>query len=237
MDAVDREADLVSVFVQLADSLQTTREVVDTMDVLVQGSTSFTSAAEAGIMLVGADGKLHVIASTSERAVDVEEAQLGASEGPCLDAFQTGESVEVPDIAAERERWPRFTAVAGDRGFRAAHATPLRLRNHALGGINLFSLENGALSNRDTVLVQAMAEMATISIVNTQLAQRSASINDQLQRALDTRVIIEQAKGVLAERHNIGMDGSFALIRNHSRTTGTKLREIADQIVHRTLSI
>jgi GAF domain-containing protein len=237
MDTPDREADLVTVFVQLADSLKTTRDVVDTMDVLVQGSTAFTSAAEAGIMLVGTDGKLHVIASTSERALDIEEAQLGADEGPCLDAFQSGESVEVPDISAERVRWPAFTAVAEERGFRAAHATPLRLRNHGLGGINLFAFQPGALDNRDTVLVQAMAEMATISIVNIQLAEKSASVNDQLQRALETRVVIEQAKGVLAERHNIGMDGSFALIRNHARMTSTKLRDVADQIVQRTLSI
>jgi GAF domain-containing protein len=233
----DREGDLISAFVSLADSLKSAHDVVDTMDVLVQSSTSFTSAEAGGILLAAADGQLHVVASTSERASDVEEAQLGSNEGPCLDAFRTGESVEVANIADEESRWPDFTAAATARGFRAAHATPLRLRNHALGGINLFAVQAGELSNRDTVLVQAMADIATISIVQAQLREKSATINDQLQRALDSRILIEQAKGVLSERHNIGMEGAFAMIRNHARSTSSKLTSVAEQVIQRRLNI
>ncbi|MCU1481838.1 MAG: hypothetical protein JWQ19_2624 [Subtercola sp.] len=175
------------------------------------------------------------MATTSERTTDVEEAQLGISGGPCLEAFRTGEMVEITDLSAERQRWPAFTRLAEDRGFRADNAFPLTLRGQTLGVLNLFSSSPGSLSDRDAALAQAMADIATISIVQHQRIARQHELADQLQHALDARVVIEQAKGVLSQRHGVPIDGAFAILRKYARNNGTKLRDIAEQVVDLTL--
>jgi GAF domain-containing protein len=227
----NREKDLIDVFVHLADSLKSGHDILDTMHLLVESSTIYTSAVEAGIMLADADGVLHVVASSSERAADVEEAQLGLEQGPCVEAFHTGQAVEVPDIAASRSRWPDFADLAAARGFRAAHAVPLRLRNHSLGGMNLFAAVPGPLSDRDASLVETMAQMASISVMHHQIANEQETVVDELQRALDARVLIEQAKGVIAHRHDVGVDEAFLLLRDHARASGAALRQVAQQVV------
>jgi len=235
--ADNREKDLLDVFVLLADSLRTGHDIIDTMDILVQSSTTFTSAVEAGLMLADAGGTLHVVASTSERVAEVEEAQLGLHEGPCLVSFRTALPVEVPDIAASRSRWPDFAAVAESRGFLAAHAVPLRHRTTTLGGINLFGDRLGALSDRDATLVEAMAQMATISVIQHQIAAKQATVNDQLQNALESRMLIEQAKGVLSQLHTVQVDDAFRMMRTYARSTGTKLRDVAENVVRRRLEL
>ena len=240
--AGNREKDLLDVFVLLADSLRTGHDIIDTMDILVQSSTTFTSAVEAGLMLADAGGTLHVVASTSERVAEVEEAQLDLHEGPCLVSFRTALAVEVPDIAASRSRWPDFAAVAERRGFLAAHAVPLRHRTTTLGGINLFGDRLGALSDRDATLVDAtlvdaMAQMATISVIQHQIAAKQATVNDQLQNALESRVLIEQAKGVLSQLHAVQIDDAFRMMRTYARSTGTKLRDVAENVVRRRLEL
>lgn len=237
MASSERDVKLGDVFVLLADSLRPEHDVIDTMDILVQAGTSFTSAVEAGIVLADAHGVLHVVASTSERASEVEEVQLGQSEGPCLQSFQTGETVEIADITAEQARWPTFTGVAEARGFLADHAVPLRLRGQTLGVMNLFSSERGALSNRDAALVQAMADVATISIVQKQTLQHQVELSGQLQYALDSRVLIEQAKGVIAQQHGVPIDQAFVLLRSFARKNQVRLHDVADRIVNRQLSI
>jgi GAF domain-containing protein len=231
MDAKDQSIELSEVFVLLADSLRPDHDVVDTLDILVQASTTFTSAVEAGILLDDCAGSLRVVASSSERASDVEEAQLGASEGPCFDAFTTGAVVEIPDISKTVDRWPTFAEVTRARGFSASHAVPLRVRGTIIGAMNLFSSEPGPLSGRDSVVVEAMANVATISIMQTQLRQRDAALSAQLQHALESRVVIEQAKGALAQRHNISVDAAFTLLRGHARTHRAKLRDAAEQVI------
>lgn len=237
MSASDRDAMLGDVFVLLADSLRPEYDVVDTMDILVQASTRFTTASEAGIVLADADKNLHVMGSSSERSSDVEEAQIGTNEGPCLESFSSGDVVEITDLTQHRSRWPRFTSIAEQRGFRADHAFPLRLRGETFGVLNLFSEQPGPLSNRDAALVQAMADVATISIVQNQTIQHHIAVSEQLQYALDSRVLIEQAKGVIAHQHGVPIDEAFTLLRQHARTNGAKLRSIAQQIVDQQLSI
>lgn len=237
MGGLPHNTELADVFVMLADSLRSDFGVVDTMDLLVQASTTFTGAVEAGILLRDARGKLHVVASSSERASEVEEAQLGADEGPCLDSIETGEPVEVPDIATRAEEWPRFAAMAESRGLRAAHTIPLRLRTEVLGGLNLFSSQVGLMDERDAALALALAQIATISIIQRQTIDNSGAVSEQLQRALDSRIIIEQAKGVVAQQRGIGVDGAFALLRNHARSNNLGLHVIADRVVNRRLTI
>lgn len=237
MSASGATATLADVFVSLADTLREGYDVVDTMDLLVQAGTTFTSATAAGILLADGQGRLHVVASTSERAADVEDAQLGSSEGPCFDCIATGDPVEVPDIGAERQRWPRFAQTAESRGFVAAHAIPLRMRSDTLGGMNLLSDVGGVLSDRDAALAQALAQIATISVVqHLKLANRE-TLTKQLQLALDSRVLIEQAKGVLSQQRGISVEAAFGILRDHARRNQTGLKSIAQLVVSRTLTL
>ncbi|MCM6764121.1 GAF and ANTAR domain-containing protein [Rathayibacter sp. ZW T2_19] len=236
MTSSDREARLADVFVALADALRPEHDVIDTLDTLVQAATRFTAAVDAGIVLADADGALHVMASTSERAAELEEEQLGTTEGPCLEAFHGGAVVESTDLA-ETDRWPGFTRTALERGFRAVHATPLRHRDRTLGAINLFAKEPGPFSDNDIAVVQALADVATLGLVFSETLREQNDIAAQLQRALNSRVVIEQAKGVLAERQNISVDKAFTLLRAHARRTGAKLRDVAHGVVSTTTTL
>lgn len=197
------------------------------MDILVRAGTHITSATDVGILLVDPAGVLHVVASLNERTSEVEEAQLGYDQGPCLECFHTGRPVEIPDLSTESGRWPQFVSIAQARGFHAAHASPLRSREQTFGAMNLFSERPGPLSDRDISLAAALAQVATISLVQQQTINHQATVNDQLQRALDSRVLIEQAKGVLAQRHNITIDSAFSLLRDHARKNSSPLIDTA----------
>jgi GAF domain-containing protein len=231
MDAVDREKTVVEALTSLADSLTTDADIVDVMDELVQAATTLTSATEAGIMLADSDGHLHVVASTGERASAIEEAQLGFDQGPCLDAFVSGVHVEVPNIEATRDRWPAFAEIANSRGFRSAHAVPLLLRGEALGGMNLFSPLSGRLSDRDLALTEAFTQVAIIGIVQQQVLDKHTLVTAQLKYALESRVLIEQAKGVIAQRHGIAIDAAFQMLRTHARANQLKLHDLAQSVV------
>lgn len=236
-DMADSTADLGRVFVALADSLKTGHDVVDTMDYLVETATTYTSATEAGIVLADTSGILHVVASTSERLADIEEEQLGTHQGPCWDTFRTGVLVEVPNISDTEGRWPAFAAAAEARGFQAAHAVPLRLRNQLLGSLNLFSPTQGPFTDTDAALAQALADVATIGVIQQNTIQHSHTIAEQLQSALDTRIVIEQAKGFLAERHDLPIDTAFTVLRTYARRTGKRLHDVATQVINNELPL
>jgi GAF domain-containing protein len=230
--------ELSAVFARLADSLDPRHDVIDTMDLLVQSAVNFTSAVECGIVLADGDGVLHVVASTSERTTDVEEAELGTEQGgPCLDSYRSGQVVETPDVSASHGRWPIFAQVAEQRGFRAGYAVPLTLRGQHLGAMNLFFDRTDAVTDRDAAVAQALAEFATIGIVQRRALQHHADRAAQLQHALDSRVVIEQAKGVLAFQRSISIDEAFKLLRQYARNTGARIHDVAERIVYQRLSI
>ncbi|POH66058.1 MULTISPECIES: GAF and ANTAR domain-containing protein [Cryobacterium] len=231
-----REVDLADVFVLLADSLSAGRDVVDTMDILVQASTEFTAATDAGILLADSGGVLHIMASSNERTSEVEEAQLGHDQGPCLDCFASGEPVEISNLSEVSGRWPQFVAIARERGFDAAHSFPLRLRGDTFGSLNLFSSTREPFSIQDAALALALAQVATISLVQHQAIRNQGTVNGQLQQALKSRILIEQAKSVLAQRHGVPIDAAFSLLRTYARTSSSKLHDIADGVVHHGLS-
>jgi len=232
MHAPNDEKGFVQFFLALADTLNSGHDVLDSLDLLVQGSTTFTSASEAGILLADRQGKLHVTASTSERSSAVEEAQLGFEEGPSVEAVRLGHTVEVPDIGRTSGKWPAFTAIAAARGFRAAHAIPLRAGGDVIGGLNLFSTLPGSLSPRDEALVVSLANFATNSIEQYRRLQHQGTLRDQLQGILEGRVLIEQAKGVLAQRQGVPMEQAFNLLRAQARSTRKTLREVAEGIIN-----
>lgn len=231
MTALTREHQLLGTFVTLADSLVDDFDVVDVLQHLVDDCISLFDASAAGILLLSPSNQLEVIVSTSERSELVELMQLRVGAGPCVEAATTGEVVSVDDIDQIADRWPAFAADARASGFSSIHAIPLRLRNSTLGSLNLLRDEPGALNTADAAAAQALADIATISILQQRLVEESELAQAQLQRALDSRVVIEQAKGYLAQRQGIDMDEAFARIRSHARSTQTRIGVVAADVI------
>jgi transcriptional regulator with GAF, ATPase, and Fis domain len=231
-----REQQLTDAFVDLADTLVSDYDVTDLLHSLAEHCVDILGAAAAGILLSDQRGSLQQMASSSERARLLELFQLQTNEGPCLEAFSTGSLVAVPDLAAAADRWPRFAAGAAEAGYAGVHALPLRLRTDTIGALNLFTTTSGPLPATDLRVAQALADVATIGILQERAIARSEVLVEQLQGALNSRITIEQAKGVLATHANIGMDEAFARLRSHSRATNTRLTQIATNLINGTLA-
>jgi hypothetical protein len=184
-------------------------------------------AVEAGVMLADPAGNLRFMASSSERAKTLELFELQNSEGPCLDCFRSGEQVVNQRLCDGQERWPVFSAEALAVGFVSAHALPLRVRGQVIGAINLFHAEDHRLDTADVRLGQAIADIATIGILQERTITEAAVLAEQLQRALDSRIILEQAKGRLAERVEVDIDEAFMRLRAYSRRHNRRLTEVA----------
>jgi len=236
-DVVTREERLASTFVELADSLVDDFDAVELMTLLAERSVELLDASAAGLLLVDPLGALKVVAATSGAAEAAELVQVQRAEGPCHDCCRSGTPVTVPDLAARRRAWPSFVPVALEVGFRATHAVPLRLRGRILGAMNLFLAESAALSAAGRSTAQALADVATITIVQSRTIQDARIVQDQLQEALDSRVAIEQAKGVLAERLGCSVDEAFCRLRGYARGNGRRLSEVAREISERRLTI
>lgn len=233
----DRETQLLQTFVTLADSLVTGFDTIDLLQMLVERTTALFDAADAGIILAGSAGDLEVIASTNERSKLVGLLQLRAGEGPCVEAYTTGAVVSVPDMRDIDGRWPVFADLARDSGYGSVHAIPLRLRDQTLGSLNLFRDTTGELNADDATAAQALADVATISILQERSLREIDSTRDQLQRALDSRIVIEQAKGVVSYTLSVDMDEAFQRIRRRSRDNRQPLVDVASEIVARRLTL
>lgn len=228
---VDRERRLVEAFVALADTLVDDFDVVDLLQTLVEQTVDLLAADAAGLMLADQRGGLQVVASSSERTRLLELFQLQNNEGPCLDCYRSGRQVLVSDLTRDAERWPRFVPEATRQGFRSVHALPLRLRAEIIGAMNLFHSGPGALPDEDLEVGQSLADVATIGILQERTIQRTETLSEQLQSALNSRVIIEQAKGVLAEKGTLDMDAAFGRLRGYARANNRRLSELARDVV------
>jgi GAF domain-containing protein len=227
---------LAETFVELADTLVADFDIVDFLHTLANRSADLFEAAEAGVMLGDQRGGLRVMASSSERARLMELFELQNEQGPCLDSFRSGEPTYSEDILGE-ERWPLFTVAAKEAGFRSVHSFPLRFRSEIIGALNVFRTKPGLLQKEDLLAAQAMADIATISILQERALREAKVLADQLQRALNSRVVIEQAKGVLAERAQIKLDDAFNLLRTYARNHNLRLHDVATAVVSSLLSI
>jgi len=236
-DTRPRESALAETFVLLADTLVDDYDVVDLLDRLVAATIDLLGAAAAGLLLSDPRGNLAVVASSSEESRLLEIFQLQTNEGPCLDCVRTGSAVTSPDLAVERARWPTFVPAALAAGFRSMVAVPLRLRSQTIGGLNMFRGRAEPMSDEDQRLAQALADVATIGILQQRSAQRSSQLSEQLQLALNSRVVVEQAKGVLAERGGTDMDAAFAALRKHARDNNVKLGDVAAAVVRGELDL
>lgn len=233
-----RERRVSSAFVALADTLIDDYDVVELLDRLVGYSVQLLAAQAGGIVLADASGGLRVVASSSEDAELMELLQVQTDEGPCLDCYRTSAPVAVPDLRAAADRWPRFAAAVAERGaYLSVHALPLRLRREAVGAMNLFHSSPEPLAEDDLALGQALADVATIGILQERAIRRGEVLNEQLQGALNSRVVIEQAKGVLAQQSGLGMSEVFDHMRDHARNRQLRLSDVARRIVEREIGI
>ena len=226
-----REALLARTLVELADTLVDDFDVVELLTLLTDRCVEVLDVAAAGLMLAAPEGDLRVMASSSEEMRLVELFELQSSEGPCPDCYRTGEPSLNPNLAAENGRWPRFAPVALEAGFRSVHALPMRLRGLVIGALNLFRTEEGLLDEADVVVAQALADVATIAILQHRAALQDHIVADQLNHALNSRVLIEQAKGVIAERAHLDMDQAFSCLRHHARAHNLLLVDVAQSVI------
>ncbi|HEU5031500.1 MAG TPA: GAF and ANTAR domain-containing protein [Spirillospora sp.] len=184
-----------------------------------------------GIVLVDHHDVLNMVAASTEEARLLELSQLQNSEGPCLEAFRTGRSCESPDLSRSGPRWPRFGEAAHAAGFAAVHALPMRLRTDVLGALNLLNTAPGALQPDTVALGQALADAATIGLVHQRALARQELITEQLQAALNSRIMIEQVKGFIAQRLGVSVEDAFTVLRDQARGTNSKLTEVAHAVV------
>jgi GAF domain-containing protein len=228
---VARATVVVDTLVQLADTLIQDYDVIEFLGVLSERCVSLVDADEAGIMVTDGRGSLQVVASSSERSRLLELLELQNRDGPCLEAFMTGQPVSSADLIADRDRWYHFSREAIAFGFRSVHTVPLRLRTQVIGALNLLRTKTGQMNEADRTLARALAQMATIGLLQERALTASKLASSQLQTALTSRVRLEQAKGIIAERHSIDIDAAFELLRSYARSHRRQISEVALAIV------
>jgi GAF domain-containing protein len=223
---------LAQTFVSLADSLVDDFDVLDLLHVLTTQCVELLDADAVGLMLADSDGELRITVASNESARLLDLFQLQNDEGPCLECFRDGEPVGTERLADARERWPRFAPAAEAEGFATVLALPLRLRGDIIGALNLFGGSQSApIREAEFPVAQALADVATIAILQDRLARDRNLLTDQLQMALNSRVAIEQAKGALSNRFNIGTDEAFEKLRYRARSTRRRLVDVAEEVV------
>jgi transcriptional regulator with GAF, ATPase, and Fis domain len=222
---------LARTFVELADTLVDDFDVVEFLHLLVDRCVELLDVSATGLLLGDSHDRLQVMASSAENIHLLELFQLQNDDGPCLDCYRTGAPVSHPDLSTALDKWPLFAPAATESGFRTVHALPMRLRSQVIGALNLFHTDPHALTPEVTRIGQAMADVATIGLIQERAVHQQDILVDQLQTALDSRVIIEQAKGVLAERHHIDLGQAFTLLRTYARNHNQRLTQLATTII------
>ncbi|RFA17581.1 GAF and ANTAR domain-containing protein [Subtercola boreus] len=228
---------LVEALVTLADTLVAGYDIIDLLQTLVEKCADVLDAADVGIILANQGGTLETVAATNERSHLLDLMQLDAGQGPCVQAYLSGAVVSVPDLDDAVDRWPVFAMGARELGYGAVHSVPLRLRDDTLGALNVFRDRTGVLSSDDVVAARALADVATIGILQERAIRHADTAREQLQHALNSRVIIEQAKGIVSHTHNVNMDAAFQIIRRHTRNTNTSFAATATGIVNGTVTV
>ena len=222
---------LVKMFVEVADTLVDDFDLIEFLQMLATHTSDLFDARAAGLLLADHRGRLQVMAASDERSEMLELFQVQAHEGPCQDCFSQGEAVINADLTQAHDQWPTFAPRAVAAGYRSVHAFPLRLRNQTYGALNLFGTDTGQIEPTDAKIVQALADVATISMLQQRAIQRGDDLTEQLQGALNTRIVIEQAKGMIAQTHAVTPDQAFDMLRTYCRKNGLKLSHVANRVI------
>ena len=232
---MSREQDVVRALVEMADTLVEDYDVIEVLTGLTDRCVKLLEVSAAGVMLASPDGELRLVASSSEAMRILELFELQAQEGPCLDAFRTGEPVDHENLGVGSNRWPTFSIAARGAGFESVFALPLRLRERTIGSLNLFNAGRTPMDERNVVVARAFADLATISVLQHRGATEAQRLNEQLSDALTSRIVIEQAKGVIAERSGLDMGEAFVRMRRYARANHLRLTAVAQTTVDGTL--
>jgi transcriptional regulator with GAF, ATPase, and Fis domain len=222
---------LARIFVEVADTLVDEFDLIEFLHLLADRTAGLAGASAVGLLLADQRGNLEFVAGSDENVRLLELFQLQNQEGPCLDAFRTARPVINADLRTAGARWPRFAPHATAAGFRSVHAFPLRLRSEVIGALNLFGADVGAFDEADVRIVQAVADVATIGLLQERTIHRSEVLTEQLQGALNSRIVIEQAKGAIAQAHGVSVDEAFTRMRDHARRNNRRLSELAHTLV------
>jgi GAF domain-containing protein len=230
-----RESDIVRSLVAMADTLVDDYDVVELLTGLTDRCVDLLGFSAAGVMLASPRGRLGLVASSSEAMRLLELFELQAQEGPCLDAFRSGERVEHQSLAPGSGRWPAFAEAARSVGFQSAFALPLRLRDTTVGALNLLSVKQAPMTQADEIVARAFADLAALSIAQHRASTEAQRLNEQLSAALTSRVVIEQAKGVISERAGVDLAEAFSRLRLYARNKNLRLTDVAQAAVDGTL--
>jgi transcriptional regulator with GAF, ATPase, and Fis domain len=228
---------LAEVFVEVADTLVDEFDVIEFLQMLTSRTAELIDASAAGLLLADQYGQLRFVAASNESVRLLELFQVQNQEGPCLDAFRRSEPVINADLQEAGDQWPAFAPRAAAAGFRSVHAIPLRLRTEVIGALNLFGTDVGSLGPSDVHIVQALADVATIGLLQERAIQRGEVVAEQLQSALNSRVVIEQAKGAVAQLRGVSVDEAFELLRGHARRNRHRLVDVAHSVLRDPASI
>lgn len=221
---------LARALVDVADTLVDDFDLIEFLQMVTTHASELVEAGAAGLLLADPHGRLQLMAASDERAEMIELFQVQAVQGPCQDCFRLGTAVVVDDLTLATERWPVFAPRAVESGYRSVHAFPLRLRKQVLGALNLFGDSTGSLDPADARVIQSLADIATIGLLQQQAIRRGEELSQQLQGALDSRIVIEQAKGALAQIHGVTPDSAFEMMRSYCRWNGLRLGDVASAI-------
>jgi GAF domain-containing protein len=233
----ERERRVSRTFVRLADTLVADFDVADFLTMLVEQCVDLLEVSAVAVLLLHPDSGLQVAATSSQRAQLLELFAVETDDGPCIDCARTAVPVPCADLRDETHRWPRFVAAAHECGFRAAHALPMRLRDQVVGVLTLLSSEPGGVDRDSTDLGQALADVATIGILQQRTIERGGQLAEQLQTALNSRILIEQAKGILAEHGTVSMDEAFTQLRGYARAHQRRLTDLARAVTEGTVDL
>lgn len=235
MSEIPREERLGGALATLAETLTSDYDVVQLLHTVMGECVDLIDAQAGGLLLKDAQGSLELVASTSEGVSFVEMMQLNAGDGPCVESARHGEPVSIADVEETSPDWAQFRDAAQAEGFHSVHAVPLRIRSDVIGAMGLYRTQRGDLSRADAAAARAFANLASIGIIQERAIRESGLVAEQLQRALDSRILIEQAKGVVAASIGVDMEEAFRLLREHARSSNLKLHTVAQGVVDRSL--
>ncbi|MFG1607922.1 GAF and ANTAR domain-containing protein [Actinoplanes sp. NPDC049265] len=222
---------LAAIFVEAADTLVDDFDLIDFLHTLTERATSLVGAAATGLVMADELGRLEFMAASDENAKLLELFQLQNAEGPCLEAFTTAQPVINVDLGAAAGRWPHFAPRATSAGYQSVHAFPMRVRQHAIGALNVFGgTKGGDFTDTDISIMQALTDIATVGLLQERTIRQSEILTEQLQGALNSRISIEQAKGAVAQACGVSVDDAFTAIRRYARDHNRKLTDVAHAI-------
>jgi GAF domain-containing protein len=228
---VTREDRIVATFVDLANTLVDDFDVIEFLHGLAEHAVDLLDCTQTGILLADAGGTLRVMASSDEASEALELLQLQHDQGPCFECYHQGVTIFSADLDHDAGRWPIFAPAAIEKGFHSVEAVPMRVRGETIGALNLFRTQPGRLAAPDGPLAQGMADIAAVALVQERALRESRGVVTQLQGALTSRVVIEQAKGILAEHLKIGVDAAFDHLRTHARSVNRRISDVALDLI------